>query len=505
MSELSPKQQLMIAKQQLDKLSIFIASLADFFYGSSPAIDEDFQEIKKLLSGKPNYDKAAELSVGLNAILKKEAKFLKQKHADTLSQIQHGLRQLAELEAVDDHIKIEIKQFSKSLASDGDASKDSPVNVFEQALGLFKQALSNNVVSNNQQQQLAQSALHDDIVRELKELIHPHYKKNSTDPTLKETYQQLSEGVNHQDLLACCLVMIRFVMRDLITESSAATKLINDIHKSLVKINLGIKTTISKSKHRLNKREQQNKAVQAQISAMESTISDTHEITDLKKYTTEYLAKLQNSLHMSEQEERTEQEKVIALLHTMQKRLETLEKKANTYKSKLIEQRVNAMTDSLTKLPNRMAFDEKIAHDFAQLKEINGIAFLAILDIDLFKHINDKYGHSVGDKTLQIIANHMRKLLAKNDFVCRWGGEEFVAILYDEQQHDALNKIENLRNKIAKLPFMFKGTRVSITVSIGLTNLAHHPSVNDAFDAADKLLYKAKNTGRNQTCVEENE
>jgi hypothetical protein len=100
MSTVSPKQQLMIAKQQLDKLSIFIAGLADFFYGASPAIDDDFQAIKKLLSGKPDYDKATELSVGLNARLKKESKYMQQKNADTLSQIQKSLRQLTELEVV---------------------------------------------------------------------------------------------------------------------------------------------------------------------------------------------------------------------------------------------------------------------------------------------------------------------------------------------------------------------------------------------------------------------
>lgn len=499
MSEKSPKQHLMIARQQLDKLSIFICSLADFFHGSSPQIDDDFQAIKKLLSGKPDYDKATELSVGLNAQLKKESKYLQQKNADTLHQIQNALRQVTELEVVDASVKSEIKAFMQSLVPNDTKKSQSPIHHFEKALGLFKKALSNNVVVSNQKQEEDQKSLHEEITRELKELIAPYYTKNDKDTTLKEINQKLNAGLGHKELLECCLVMIRFVIKDLITEASAATKLINDIHKSLVKINQGIKTTISKSQRRLDKREQQNKAMKAQISAMETAISDTHQIDDLKKHTTEYLAKLQNSLQMSELEERAEQEKVISLLQSMQKRLEELETKADQYKAKLLQQRINSMIDTLTKLPNRMAYDERAELEFTKVKQADKSVFMAILDIDHFKRINDKYGHSVGDKTLQIIANHIRKLIDKEDFLSRWGGEEFVALLFDESQQSALDKLESLREKIAKLPFMFKGNRVSVTVSIGLTSVASHNTINDAFDVADKLLYEAKDGGRNQT------
>ena len=510
MSTVSPKQQLMIAKQQLDKLSIFIAGLADFFYGASPAIDDDFQAIKKLLSGKPDYDKATELSVGLNARLKKESKYMQQKNADTLSQIQKSLRQLTELEVVDDDVKKEIKSFIQNLVPDDSKAACSPISQFEQALGLFKKALSNNVVVADHVEEAEQQRLHLEITRELKELIAPYYIKNAKnakgnqkDSTIAELNQKLNEGLGHKELLECCLVMIRFVIKDVITEASAASKLIHDIHRSLTKINQGIKTTIVKSQKRISKREQQNKLMKAQISAMENTLSDTNDVGDLKKHTAEYLTQLQNSLSMSEHEERVEQEKVITLLQSMQKRLEELEQRADAYKNKLLEQRINAMTDTLTKLPNRMAYEEKMAAEFSKLKTSGAPAYMAIFDIDHFKQINDKYGHSVGDKTLQIIANQLRKLLPKTDFLARWGGEEFVSLLRDNDIDEAFNKLEDVRNKIAKLPFMFKGQRVSVTVSIGLTELSGRNSVSEAFDIADKLLYQAKQNGRNQTCFKE--
>ena len=499
MSNVSPKQQLMIARQQLDKLSIFIAGLADFFHGTSPTIDDEFQQIKKLLSGKPDYDKATELSVGLNAKLKNESKFMQQKNADTLSQIHQSLRQLTELEAVDNQVKSEIKQFIKRL-SPSETEHLSPINTFENALALFKKALSQNVVMSKHEDEAAQLVLQEQITQELRQLIAPYYKKNSKDVTLRELNQKLNEGLENKELLECCLTMIRFVMKDVLNEAASATKLINDIHRSLVKINQGISSTITKSKNRIQKREKQKKAMKAQITAMETVLSDTSDVGDLKKQTTQYLIELQNSLDMTELEERTEQEKVITLLQSMQKRLEELESQAESYKQKLLQQRIDTMTDALTKLPNRMAWDEKFKATWSQVKKQHSATYLAILDIDHFKQINDKYGHSVGDKTLQIIAGHTRKLLHKDDFLARWGGEEFAALLFDTSIDDAYKKLESLREKIAKLPFMFKGNRVSVTLSIGLSDLRRHKVSEDAFEEADKLLYEAKSNGRNQTC-----
>lgn len=502
MTEASPKQQLMIAKQQLDKLSIFIANLAEFFRGVSPAVDADLVTIKKLLSGKPDYEKAVELSFAINAQLKNQGKFLKQKNADSLKQIKHSLNDLSDLESLDPALKQEIKDFKQNLASE-EKTPTSPLSYFETALSLFKKSLTNVAVANDSQSQHAQSQLHEQITRELKELIHPYYAKNSTDPTLKEIHQQLNAGLDHQALLECCLVMIRFVIKDLISESSAASKLISDIHKSLGKINIGIKSTIANSKKRLNKREQQKVAMKAQISEMQNAISSKDEITDIKQLSKSYLAKMQNSLQMSELEDRAEQDKVVALLQSMQKRVDELEQKADTYKTKLLQQRVNSLTDTLTKLPNRMAYEEKVKAAFKRVKQDNSSAFMAIFDIDHFKQINDKFGHSVGDKTLQIIATQLRKLLDSSDFLARWGGEEFVAILFDDSQALAMQKLEALRLKIAALPFVFKGTKVNITLSIGLSNFSAHQSIYSAFDEADKQLYRAKESGRNQTCTKD--
>lgn len=500
MSEQSPKKQLLIARDQLDKLSILIANLAVFFHGASPAIDDDFQQIKALLLGEPDLDQAIEQSVALNAKLRHERKFVHQQNAAALSKIRSSLSELEDSSELDESTKLTLKRFSQSLVANA-SQTSSPIAYFEKLIALLKQALGNNVAAETDDEAREQQALSGKITSELQALIAPFYAKNKQDQHLIEIKQKLEQGLGNKELLECCLGMIRFVMQDVLTEASAATKLIDNIHSSIVKINKGIDTTISKSRQQIDKQEQKSKAMQAQIDKLETALLGSENIADIKSQSSAYLVKLQNSLQKNQREDKAEQEKVIALLQSMQKRLDQVEAEAESYKQKLIQQRQESMTDALTKLPNRAAYEERIKLEWENMRKNNTSAFMAVVDIDHFKRINDNYGHSVGDKTLQVIASHTRKLLAPNDFLARWGGEEFVALLPDTNQDEAFKKLENVRQKIAKLPFMFKGNRVSVTISIGLTDLSAHANIADAFEQADALLYKAKKNGRNQTCA----
>jgi diguanylate cyclase (GGDEF)-like protein len=497
-STASPKQQVMIARQQLDKLAIFITSLIDFFQGANPKVDAELKQIKKLLAGKPDYQGAGEISIVINSQLKHERKFMQQKRADTLTQIEQSLRSIAELEAVPSETKQEIKTFLQSLAPEkGDTS--SPVAQFEQALKLFRQALSNNAVMQSQESVKQQKELHYQITQELQELLTPYYTQQKEDKRIIELRKKLNSGLEHSELLECCLAMIRFVIRDVMKEASAANRLIHDIHGSLGKINVGIKSTIATSKSRLEKRSKQNERIQQQIAAIEASLSDSKKLEDLKIEAQTHLNKMQSSIRASEADEIAEQEKMISLLETMQKRITELETKADSYKQKLIDQRVNSMTDSLTKLPNRMAYEEKVDSEYAKQKRTKTNLCMALIDIDHFKKINDSYGHSVGDKTLQIIASQIKKHLAPTDFVARWGGEEFVALLPNTELQSGFERLEVMREKISGLPFMFKGNRVSVTVSIGLIDTGQTNSIEQAFESVDALLYEAKQNGRNQT------
>ena len=122
---------------------------------------------------------------------------------------------------------------------------------------------------------------------------------------------------------------------------------------------------------------------------------------------------------------------------------------------------------------------------------------LAVVDVDHFKRINDNWGHLAGDKVLKIVAREMRTALKDSDFLARYGGEEFVVILPETRPADAEGRLNKLRSAIESIPFHFKEERIAVTVSCGVVAIKAGESAESVFGRADKMLYQAKQEGRN--------
>ncbi|MGP3363024.1 GGDEF domain-containing protein, partial [Escherichia coli] len=132
-----------------------------------------------------------------------------------------------------------------------------------------------------------------------------------------------------------------------------------------------------------------------------------------------------------------------------------------------------AMTDSLTDLPNRTAYQDAILPLCKITQKTQKTICLAVCDIDLFKNVNDTWGHLAGDKVLRLVPKQIRNVLAKQDLIFRYGGEEFVIVFPDTSLKQATERAEAIRLAVAKTPFNMQGEPVSISVSIGIAEL--HP------------------------------
>jgi diguanylate cyclase len=119
----------------------------------------------------------------------------------------------------------------------------------------------------------------------------------------------------------------------------------------------------------------------------------------------------------------------------------------------------------------------------------------------LFKRINDNYGHLAGDKVLKIIAKSLQRNLRDSDFIARFGGEEFVALMPETSAEEAKLVAEKLRVKVESSPYNFKKEPVQITISFGISQFALGETIEEVFERADKALYKAKENGRNQVIL----
>jgi diguanylate cyclase (GGDEF)-like protein len=166
-----------------------------------------------------------------------------------------------------------------------------------------------------------------------------------------------------------------------------------------------------------------------------------------------------------------------------------------------LEQRVDALTDPLTGLPNRRALVEA-AHELERpgaAPKDNPIAVL-LFDLDHFKEINDAYGHRLGDHVLRVFAETLSRQLDGSSFVARMGGEEFAAILPGANQTAAVTAAESVRSAFESSAACVEGVAVRGTVSVGACSDAEADcDLGTLFHRADTALYRAKSAGRN--CV----
>lgn len=159
-----------------------------------------------------------------------------------------------------------------------------------------------------------------------------------------------------------------------------------------------------------------------------------------------------------------------------------------------------ATTDALTELPNRRTISERAQALFSRSKARMQPFSVAVIDIDHFKRINDRYGHDAGDLVLQRIAKTLNDQVRGTQFVGRQGGEEFVALLEDADLNDARVAAERLRSAVEGATQTISGHTLKITVSVGIaTNDRKDQTFDDILRRADRALYAAKDAGRN--CV----
>ncbi|MFA7074566.1 MAG: GGDEF domain-containing protein, partial [Endomicrobiaceae bacterium] len=160
----------------------------------------------------------------------------------------------------------------------------------------------------------------------------------------------------------------------------------------------------------------------------------------------------------------------------------------------------------LTGLYTRAYFIERLQEEIERAKSNNLSMVIAIVDIDHFKSVNDQYGHIAGDMLLRQIADILRKRFREIDIIARYGGEEFTILISQTNSQGGFAILEGIRKNIENEKFFipvesYHPTQIKKTISIGLTELKDEKTTEELIKKADLALYKAKNTGRNKTCI----
>ena len=180
------------------------------------------------------------------------------------------------------------------------------------------------------------------------------------------------------------------------------------------------------------------------------------------------------------------------------KEVALLSRKINKLEKELESAKQESREDFLTKLYNKRALDEFMVIKEAEFKRYGRNFSVVMFDLDLFKAVNDNFGHEAGDAVLTAFAKILKQECRTVDIVGRFGGEEFLAILSDTDTKGGAIFAEKVRKHVQKARFMYKGDRIEVTVSSGVSEREKHITLQAVLNSADEYLYQAKKKGRNQ-------
>ena len=188
----------------------------------------------------------------------------------------------------------------------------------------------------------------------------------------------------------------------------------------------------------------------------------------------------------------------------VQSRTEVIEKQKQSLELLNKELKAVSITDKLTGLFNRRSFDEIIARNFKLAARTNLYIGMGVVDIDLFKHVNDSYGHLCGDTVITGVANKLKEVFRRDfDSIFRYGGDEFIVwTLYKENKRkEFLTLAETFRSKVESCTYLCnnESEKINVTVSIGLFfgRVGDKTDAKQIMEVADEILYKVKEQGRN--------
>lgn len=238
--------------------------------------------------------------------------------------------------------------------------------------------------------------------------------------------------------------------------------------------------------------------IQQEVQTIQRVMLGSNDLQQLKRDVSSQLQNIIKSVDQFKAQEEGREQRLHERYLQLLRRFELMEEQTQQMKLHVESERHKALTDSLTSLSNRAGYDEQLNAEFSRWKRYGQPFSLAVADLDLFKKINDTYGHQAGDKVLRLVASIFTQQSRTTDFVARYGGEEFVILMPSTTAEKAMVAVEKIRQAVAQSPFNFRGDPVQITLSLGLTQVRPDDVIDNLFDRADKALYKAKRLGRNR-------
>ncbi|MHB9020636.1 MAG: GGDEF domain-containing protein [Halothiobacillus sp.] len=293
--------------------------------------------------------------------------------------------------------------------------------------------------------------------------------------------------------------LINDMRRALEQEKSELTEFLQQLTDALSEIDQSTLANLGDIQNQRASQKALNEAVTAQVAHIDRTVADATDLDELKRVVRQRITRISEYIQSFRQAEDHRLSIVEQENQGMRERITRLELSRARLQEQLTASTQRMLRDALTGLPNRLAYDERVALEIARMKREHSPLCLAIWDIDHFKNVNDIFGHQAGDKALHVVGKTLNKLIRDVDMVARYGGEEFIMILPRANLQQAFVVLERIRETLANTAFRFKDKPLKITLSCGVAEFAPNETNEEVLARADEALYRAKANGRNRT------
>jgi diguanylate cyclase len=243
-----------------------------------------------------------------------------------------------------------------------------------------------------------------------------------------------------------------------------------------------------------------DRVVRGEVGEIRDSVGRATELAQLRSSVAQHLAVIESRMadHLAAEEQRNRDASATEL--ALREQLGALEQEAADLRREIALVQERAMVDAVTELPNRQAWDERLAQEDARWRRFGTPLTLAVFDVDDFKSINDRFGHAAGDKALRVIAQALRSRLRRTDFIARYGGEEFAVLLIGATLTGGLKVADEMRVAVTRAGLHSRNRPIEVTISCGLAEFRGDDVPEAVFERADAALYEAKRSGKN-CCV----
>ena len=348
-----------------------------------------------------------------------------------------------------------------------------------------------------------------DKATELKAIVTPliqlfnHIELTNEQKELLEELRERAKHINDiEDLSSLLEQTSQLILSTVAGCTGQFESFLKQLKIRLDNVNKGILNTVNTNQAISENSGDFSQCINSQVLDIQSSLSEATELAQLEQLIAASLDNIMTGVSQFEDKRKQLEDEANSTIKELKHELDQAKAESNQLRDNLSHQRTRAMTDPLTNLPNRHAYNERLNLEYNRWRRYRKPLSIILGDIDFFKKINDTYGHIAGDTAIKATGSLLKELLRDTDFIARFGGEEFVILMPETNLVDATKATNKIRLSVQDNKVQEGANVINMSMSFGVACFEEDDNPKQVLERADKALYRAKAKGRNQVCAE---